>query len=232
MKSYKYELINNHLVFDTEEHKRILFDTGSLYTISNNDIEIDGKNVEYSHLYDDIFDVKAFNKIIGIEFDTFLGNNILDTKEVLIDSGNRMIVFGDNLEQQRGAYGYEMRRILGVPQIQINVNGNVVKTVFDTGAHISYLSDELLNGAKFLGEEDDFYPEYGDFKVKTFETEISIGDKKIPFKFGELPINLSLLFSSFNSECILGNDILSSFSALISNKNRMVTFMENGRIYE
>ena len=85
--------------------------------------------------------------------------------------------------------------------------------VFDTGAVISYVTEQIEEWESPVDQYDDFYPGYGDFSTEVFEDEITLdalegeGDLKalrMKIKCGVLPSMLGMSLAIADCSGILG----------------------------
>ena len=121
--------------------------------------------------------------------------------------------------------------ILKYNHIIIDYKG--AKYLIDTGAKLSYIKKELLNGAQVIGEEEDSYPGYGRFKTPTYKLTINtdtvlgyISEKKnINLTFGILPKSLEALYSIADANAIIGNDIFSWVSIIFYYQRKKIFYI-------
>ena len=112
---------------------------------------------------------------------------------------------------------------MGIPTLKVNLRGATYKWFFDTGAVISYVTEQLEQWESPVDQYDDFYPGYGDFSTEVFEDEITLdtleveGDLKalcMKIKCGVLPSMLGMSLAIADCSGILGLSALNYQSFL------------------
>ncbi|CAF3522384.1 unnamed protein product [Rotaria sp. Silwood1] len=111
--------------------------------------------------------------------------------------------------------------MMGVPIIKLNIGQEDQRVFFDTGAKLSYLSDELLVGNSF-GEMDDFYPTIGTYKTNVYKIDVDINGKVETWTFGSLPASLKMLLVLGQAKGIIGSELLNKYSIILSNSSRIL----------
>jgi hypothetical protein len=98
---------------------------------------------------------------------------------------------------------------MGIPIIEVNLRDHpkALRMFLDTGAKISYLPETVLEAFPQIGEVEDFYPGYGQFKSVTHRIALSISTLDYVMTAGSLPtlLNMSLMIAGVDG--ILGNEI-------------------------
>lgn len=64
---------------------------------------------------------------------------------------------------------------MGIPIVACQVNGKSANLFLDTGAKLSYISNNETNHLQGSGKVDDFYPDFGTFSTNVFNLETKIG---------------------------------------------------------
>ena len=66
---------------------------------------------------------------------------------------------------------------MGIPIIELFINNQKLKFFLDTGAKLSYLSNNFTANYNSIGREIDFYPGVGEFETECYEILTSIGNR-------------------------------------------------------
>ena len=234
MIDYPIILKDNHIIIDYKGAK-YLIDTGAPISIAKNDfIEFQGKDYSATQSFSG-FDLDKLIDGLGFEFDVLIGGNILKDFIFQIDlKRNFFSAFTNDHLLMLDKYGHsEIELVSNIPIFNIYVNNTKNKVYLDTGAKLSYIKKELLNGAQVIGEEEDFYPGYGRFKTPTYKLTINtdtvlgyISEKKnINLTFGILPKSLEALYSIADANAIIGNDIFSWVSIIFYYQRKKIFYI-------
>lgn len=93
----------------------------------------------------------------------------------------------------------------------------------DSGAKISYVKGNVLQGLTPVGQESDFYPGFGRFETPVYRIPTSIGNCDFPVNYGKLPRLLELsLLNINNATGIIGHDLFRNFTVLLDLRNKTV----------
>lgn len=224
----EYKLTEDRgLLFAFIGNKKALIDTGSPITLSEESFVFAGEEIIAKpnlNLFIFNIDVDAIKKSAGIEFDIFLGNDVLKRRNVaLILSQNKFLV-GDEIEFEGSKKRFEYSDLTGFT-FDVKINNRKTKTIFDTGATISYISDEFTQNLESVSVKEDFHPLCGRFTTNIYNFIISIvEDKEIPFEFGNLPPLLDQIFRlGTGIGAIVGIEVLKHYDCFIDWKNSTIT---------
>ena len=215
-------LHKKHLLIDTNRGV-ILIDTGSPASFHKEGcIEINGRKHNVQTSYMGVSASYISNKI-GREVSGLLGMDIINLYEMWIDVRNVSHALGevwffdpDESKPHKGA------NVMGIPICEVEVGGNKVKLLFDTGAPISYLSDKYINCAPICDVVRDFSPLMGgeEYSVNrhtvstTFHGFLS-GDEVHDVAYGQMPMQLSMLLNMLNVDGIIGCDLIEKFRIVV-----------------
>ena len=216
---YPIDIFDNHVIIVNEE-KRLLIDTGSPISISNgNEINIFQTTYKASDKYHGAT-IDEISGYVGCPLDALIGNNILQEHIFQIDFQNLLFSSWEKVPTE----GISTDEFIdvdfnGIPTIKIIVNPvnvlanqNPIESWLDTGAKISYLNKQYVQGLDSVCIKEDFFPGLGKFEVPIYDLPISFNGKEIPFQFGILPQSLELANLSGTTQAIIGADIFSYFS--------------------
>ena len=118
---------------------------------------------------------------IGMEVSTSIGPAVLKTLDVLIDFENNTIEFGAARLEDGCTIdlNFDMDYYPMVPNLEIVVNGRILKVGFDTGVQypfvVSRLVDELSLGES-IGQFDISYPGQGFIMPSFYKGKIQFGE--------------------------------------------------------
>jgi hypothetical protein len=217
---FKLEIQGGHLIFKNGEFN-VLFDTGSPISIhSTNLLEIFGRKFTVTDNFMGA-DVKKISKMANAKIDTILGYDILSQYRLRIDYMNRYVSF-ESLSANYQSEGNDLEFIAGVPIINIEIANRKLKAIFDTGARISYMRDDVLKNYQNNGVEKDFHPIIGEFISTIYQIETQYSNDKFTVTYGSLPSNLKILVKDLGVDSILGYDFLKNFFVDLNLRDRKI----------
>jgi hypothetical protein len=111
--------------------------------------------------------------------------------------------------------------MMGIPIINLNIEQEDRRIFFDSGAKLSYLSEDLLVGTP-IGEMEDFYPSIGTYKTNVYKIDVEIGGKVETLTFGLLPSSLRMLLDMSQTKGIIGTELLNKYSIILSNLRKIL----------
>ena len=179
------KILNNHIVFQVETNaglRNVLLDTGAGMTRSfDHDVHavtINGRmypaHLEPIDEHPDL--VPTINKMIGTEVSAFVGPDVLETSDVLIDFENNTIEFG--AARPEGGCTIDLGSYGGLPLLNMTVNGSDLRVGFDTGAQYPFVKVPLVDKLNFgepIGQFQDFNPFLGYFTPSLYVGNIKLG---------------------------------------------------------
>ncbi|MEM4711352.1 MAG: hypothetical protein QXL18_05390 [Candidatus Woesearchaeota archaeon] len=153
---YTFPIIKEkgHIIIDING-KRGLIDTGAPFTIGTNNLEFCGINCIplkkfFGHTTDDL------SRLSGIKIDFLIGNDILTKQRMRIRWKEGFIDFGDDIVMGNNIQKYN--NFSGSIVFPIKISDRDNNAILDTGAFISYISDDLVIGKKKVKIVKDFHP--------------------------------------------------------------------------
>ena len=90
---------------------------------------------------------------------------------------------------------------MGVPAVTGRSSSGRVRAVIDSGASLSYVPADVVQGLTPIGKRSDFYPGFGEFETDVWRVRAEIGGRRITISAGILPPMLQMMFG-----LILGAD--------------------------
>lgn len=213
MKQFSIELFNGHPIIRDGE-KRILIDTGAPSTIHTADsIDFVSESFGCTTTYMGLT-VSRISELLGTEITTLLGVDILSGFKILIDYQSKLMVFSKEDLDLEGTQ-VDVSKFMGIPIIEMTVNNQVLKFFLDTGAKLSYLTENLTRNFISVGVEDDFYPGVGNFQTDCFEIPTVFGNHEFVVKYGNLPHLLQSTLMLGGTQGIIGFDFFNNFKVVL-----------------
>jgi hypothetical protein len=118
---------------------------------------------------------------------------------------------------------FPLRPCLGVFQIALTFRGQQWHACLDSGARLSYVTPEAVDGLTPIANEPDFHPLLGNFEVPVYELTITVGSRTITGRFGVLPESLSGILTMFGlNGWILGSDFFRDRSIILDLDHNVV----------
>ncbi|CAF1273431.1 unnamed protein product [Adineta ricciae] len=230
MITFSVQFLEGHIIAKINEFKYII-DTGSPMSFGcGTTITIDQKQFPISRTGMGGITIEVLSSLSGLEFDGLIGMDILKNFDIRFTQNE--ITFSDRLTSRTNS-AIKLPIIdaaMDIPIINLNIGQKDRRIVFDTGAKLSYLSDELLTGTS-VGEAEDFYPSIGRYKTKVYEVDVIINEKVETLIFGSLPAPLRMLLTMTGTKGIVGSELLKKYSIIYSNSSKML-FLEPANNYE
>jgi len=219
---YNIELIDNHVVF-VENDLRLLLDTGSPISISNHStVSVFGetinahKNIMGQTSIDDIN-----QSIENANVDALIGADVLNKVSFSLSLSNKLMELNPVINHNEYD-SFPLSNFMGIPIIFVILNGKEINFFLDTGAKISYLNSNFVQGHNTIKVEQDFYPGFGDFETNIYQLPLDLFNQLKKFDFGVLPKSLELSLSMGGTNGIIGNNILINFDLVIDNLQNQI----------
>lgn len=226
MKEYKITFYDS-LPFIEENENIIFIDTGAPLTIhKTNELIFNSKTYQcVTSFFGSTVD--SLSKLVGKNFTTLLGMDILSNYYVLFDYKNKIVKFSEdeiNIDGKEAKFirTYFFMMEITVPLVEFKIDNVPLKFHIDTGAKISYLQEEITRKYTDIGIKEDYHPAYGKFSTKCYKILTSIDGEEFWVKFGNLPDMLNYFLG--NADGIIGYDFFSNFLLLFDFKNKKLRF--------
>ncbi len=179
-----------------------------------------------------VIDIKNVSFLNCIEFDGFIGSNLLKDCIVHIDTERKQIILTDNIKNLNLFNVYQSSLILGKqsePYVQLNLNNKLkFHALFDTGADdFVTLSDRTLKIALEKSTAKTLNQGYGMGGVGLFGAEKADSKKRIlcdNIKFGNAQITDFITEFSSKSEDAIGMELADYGTITIDYKNKKFYF--------
>lgn len=198
-------------------NRRAVIDTGSPASMSPEPFDFLGERHSPAS---NIMGVtpRKMSELSGLRIDILIGCDILSAHTLRFRWNDDAMDAGNDLED--GPHSSEMDILMGIPIFPLTIQGRQTKALFDTGAHLSYINPELVDGQASSGQRKDFYPMVGQFVAPTYLVPTALDDKPLDIDYGILPDSLQMMLgtamSMSDSAAVIGTQILEHFDCTIS----------------
>ena len=189
-----------HILLRGGRGRHALLDTGSPMSI--------GRGAEY-RVAGQVFNpltgmqsvLDAAGEHIGREIHWLFGHDFFAANRVVIDwRARRAHILGATQGPVSGL-AIPIELVMGVPVVTGRSNRGRVRAVIDSGASLSYVPADVVEGLTPIGKRKDFYPGFGEFETDVWRVRADIGGRRIVISAGILPPMLQMMFG-----LILGAD--------------------------
>ncbi|CAF2525048.1 unnamed protein product [Rotaria sp. Silwood2] len=221
MTTFITKFLDGHIVAHINQFD-YLIDTGSPVSFGHRTtLVINGKNFSINSTGPGGFTVNSINELSGLHVDGLIGMDILIHFDIRFT--RNQITFSDTpiLHVDTAIKLPIVETVMGIPIITLNIGQEDRKIFFDTGAKLSYLSEDLLVGTP-IGEMDDFHPTIGAYKTNAYKIDVVINDKVETLTFGSLPSLLRMLLVMGQTKGIIGTELLNKYSIILSNSGKIL----------
>jgi|GEM_PF-432015 len=187
-----------------------ILDTGSPVSLGLvPEVEICGK--EYPLTADNPI-ISELRKHLGGDVAGIIGMDILNKHDIgfIYDKVSEKIKFKfGGLSDTKPEDGEEIKleTTIGIPILSAVLAGGMHKFFLDTGAEVSYVRPDFIQGAQSCGHRKDFYPAVGAFDVDLYSMDFEISGVGFTLEAGTLPGVLNMLLP-VDIDGIIGMDLL------------------------
>jgi hypothetical protein len=169
------------------------------------------------------FDIDRISELLGKRITTLLGADILSKYLLQLDYKHSIAAFSSPLFHINGVET-PIEIFMGIPIIELLVNGQWVKFFLDTGAKRSYLPANFTNSFEILGVDEDFFPMVGNFRTPLYEINTRLDEHEFKVQYGNLPTSLEMTLSMSGVKGVMGYDFFNHFKVAIDLKNGLLTY--------
>ena len=225
MNSFKITIFKGHSIIK-DKNNIILIDTGAPSTIHNTEnlsFLTDTYNCTTDYLGLTIDDI---SEMLGMEITTLLGVDIISNYKIMLNYRKKIADFDKNDIIFDGTE-ILISSFMGIPIIELIINGEKLNFFLDTGAKLSYLPDTITNNYESIGTEEDFYPGVGSFETKYYEILTKVDQSEFKVKYGNLPEILQITLSLAGIDGILGYDFFNNFNVMLDLKNNRLKYKKH-----
>lgn len=183
-----------------------LFDTGSPASFGEREeLMIGARSVRLPRSYLGL-DVGALRESLGEPVSGLLGSDVLQRVDWLLDLPHEVAHASEVIEFQGQAA--KLEDFMGIPIVDVGVDEQVVRMVFDTGAQLSYWEDPGIERYRVAGITEDFFPGLGAFTTQAHHVPVRVADVQFMVRCGRLPRLLAATLSFAGVAGVLGSEIL------------------------
>ncbi|MBW6516866.1 MAG: hypothetical protein K0B81_09700 [Candidatus Cloacimonetes bacterium] len=219
MYQYPLEIKKGHL-YITVGNKSWLIDTGSPVSFSKHDLMIGERLYPLSEKDSKKFP-EELTDLIGHHTDGLLGNNVIREHDVLLDLAAGQMTFSEDHISANGLI-LKTELVSGIPCIDVGIKGKNYRMFFDTGAQISYFTQDHNLDYPEAGDFQDFYPFFGEFETKTYLVKVILNENLRTLRFGVFPLLLNMAIVSLKIEGIIGLELIQGRKLLLSYRRNMM----------
>lgn len=211
----KYELrvIDGH-PFIVLDDRLALIDTGSPFSIGRGrDVTVLGREWNPSTASEHVIDTAS--ESLGHEVEWLFGSDFLNVYRVLLDDIGRVAILSTEPIELENSCEIRLAFVMGVPLIEIHVEGAPVRAILDTGAAISYAPPSATEGRTSIRTVSDFYPMFGTFETGVWEVEAEVCGEPLRLDVGALPDMLQMMLGMISEGWIVGREFFAGRKVLI-----------------
>ena len=221
--SFIIDLFDGHLIFEHNGLK-VLVDTGSPVTISKcRDFAFMGN--QYPCLTNFLGkDISQLSSMMGYNIDVLMGLDLITEFFMMTDYQKKEITFSTEEISFQPQCSVPIAFENGMICVQLNVEGQSVNLVLDTGARISYIDEAFTDGRPIIETREDFSPLMGiaRFSTPIYSMQVSVENMSFPVNFGKLPSQIALMLKMMGVYGAIGYDLFNTFTVLMDYKNNQL----------
>ena len=220
-----YRMVDGHIIVTSEDGKICLIDTGSHVSIGNPETILFAGAM---HVLQSSLLGRAACELpgpIGVSIDVLVGVDILNRYDMLIDPVRQVLELS-NEEQGVDGEVLPVELLSGVPMLEADVAGKRIKVFFDTGAPVSYASEDILKAYPQVGTADDYYITCGAFQTTIHRVPVTLGSRSLVLNVGVLPPTLQSALLAVGVEGILGTAVLEHFMVEYQPRRNRIILMK------
>lgn len=205
--------------------KRVIIDTGSPFSMGR---------IPKIEISNTTFDLKSFmpnyGRHIPEDVVAALGNDFLNNYDIKIDlqTNNVEILQSDNEELKYNldvGFVTSIPRVAPYPYVTLTIENHFnKKLLFDTGAHIYYLKESLIENKEVIGRVKDFSPDVEEFETNIYMFDVEYQNKKEKVQFGSLPKEYEKKFILLGQSGIIGVNAFPGNTLLYSARRKKIYY--------
>lgn len=220
--SYPLAMEAGHLI-TAAQGKRYLIDTGSPVSLGSQPIRLTGREYPVLAEVGPGMAVAALAEMAGLSFDGLIGMDILGGFDVALSVRESRVMLSEASIDLSAGEAADFASSL--PVVNCRTGGQGLCMVLDTGAPLSYLTEEQLVGWPEDGEAEDFHPMLGRFRVRTRRVEVEWMGVSCAMSVGSVPESLERVLSAVGAAGILGTAILAQSDLMLSQRQKRVAVL-------
>ena len=221
MNTFTNKFLDGHVIIELNKLNYVV-DTGSPISFGRgNRVIINGKNFPISNVSPNGLTADSISALSGLQVDGLIGMDILIRFDLRFT--RHQVIFSDT-PIRHGDTAITLpivESLMGIPVITLNIGQKDRRIIFDSGAKLSYLSEDLLVGTPF-GQMEDFYHSIGTYKTDVYKIDVTINGKVEALTFGLLPPSIRMLLSATQTKGVIGTELLNKYSIILSNQRKIL----------
>ena len=219
------KFLDGHIIVEIN-HFDYIVDTGSPVSFGRGgSIFINGQSFLLNHSAMNLTP-DSISKLSGLRIDGVIGMDILSKFDIQFSLDE--ILFSNT-----AIHHSDLAIVLPVidtamivPIISLTIAGEYRRLFFDTGAKLSYLSNDLLSGVP-MGQRQDFHPSIGRYTTNVYMIDVGIQTNVESLTFGSLPPSLTILLEMGQAAGVVGTELLNKYTITLSNSTQTLVLEPN-----
>jgi hypothetical protein len=164
------------------------------------------------------------------EVQWLFGHDFFAANRIVIDWRARQARILGGAEPAPQGLAIPIEIVMGVPVVTGRSSRGRVRAVIDSGASLSYVPADVVQGLTPIGKRSDFYPGFGEFETDVWRVRAEIGGRRIIISAGILPPMLQMMFGLILGAdgWIVGSDFFRNRVTVIDYANRRIVDATEG----
>jgi len=134
---------------------------------------------------------------------------VLRERTLIIDPAQRTVEFSRSLVE--AGKGVPIRHVSNVPVFDGVIAGQASPVIFDTGAPLGFVAEEMTRGLAPVDRIAEFYPLFGPFETDVFELPLEIGEERQVLRFGTFPDEIEQMHAQASMPVLVGLGLLDHY---------------------
>ncbi|MEI7485547.1 MAG: hypothetical protein WCK13_12630 [Ignavibacteriota bacterium] len=194
-------------LFTTIDSYDWLLDTGAPASFGKvSQLSVENKIYNFPESYMGLT-ASALSEYVGHSTAGIIGADVLNNFDTLFDVPDGIVTFSELPLSLNGTV-INTEEFMGIPIIDVKIDGINRRMFFDSGAQTSYFQDDSLANFPVAGTITDFFPGIGQFQTETYHVDINIAERIFTLRCGFLPGLLGMTLMMADTEGIIGSEIL------------------------
>ena len=219
------KFLDGHIIVEIN-HFDYIVDTGSPVSFGRGgSIFINGQSFLLNHSAMNLTP-DSISKLSGLRIDGVIGMDILSKFDIQFSLDE--ILFSNTVihHSDLAIVLPVIDTAMIVPIISLTIAGEYRRLFFDTGAKLSYLSNDLLSGVP-MGQRQDFHPSIGRYTTNVYMIDVGIQRNVESLTFGSLPSSLTILLEMGQAAGVVGTELLNKYTITLSNSTQTLVLEPN-----
>jgi hypothetical protein len=170
------------------------------------------------------FNVANLTALVGVPVTGLLGIDVLKRFDITFDLPSSQIIFSSEPVALNGTV-VPLQDYKGLPIIEAVIGGHSSRAFLETGAKLSYWSNESLPTYPATGVFEDFYPGIGLFQVDTYRVPVGIGGRNFDIRFGVPTTQVLSMLRMAGVTAILGSEIFQKHKIGFQPRQNRIQFL-------